>query len=89
LINYVAVFSKEFKRELHKLSPEDLKKVLKKVKVLENNPFYPSLRTRKMEGNSGYYESRVNNDIRLLWEFEGDKIILMADVGHHDVYKKY
>jgi mRNA-degrading endonuclease YafQ of YafQ-DinJ toxin-antitoxin module len=63
--------------------------VLKKLDILKKDPFYPSLRTKRMRGGSSNYESSVNMDIRLIWEFEDDKIILMLDVGHHDVLSKY
>ncbi|MDR2592688.1 MAG: hypothetical protein LBC59_07775 [Chitinispirillales bacterium] len=64
------------------------------VEVMKNDPYYQSLRTKKMRGRRKYqrdlYESRVNRDIRLIWYFDddNDKIILMLEVGHHDVEKQ-
>jgi len=60
-----------------------------KIKLLEKNPFYSSLRSKKLNGKFGYYESRVNRDIRLIWQYENGRIILLIDVGHHAVVKKY
>jgi mRNA-degrading endonuclease RelE of RelBE toxin-antitoxin system len=87
LANYIVVFTKKFDREMDKLSQADQEKVMSKISVLENNPFYPSLRTKKFHGMPGYFESSVNMDIRILWYFEGGRIILVTDVGHHDLVK--
>jgi mRNA-degrading endonuclease RelE of RelBE toxin-antitoxin system len=89
LSNYIVLFSDDFENELRKLSSVDVNRVLKKIKMMEINPFYPSLRTTKMEGRSGYYESSVNMDIRLVWKYKDGKIVVMIDVGHHDILRKY
>jgi mRNA-degrading endonuclease RelE of RelBE toxin-antitoxin system len=91
-INYTIYSTRTFGKELRKLSTADQTLVLKKLLMLADNPFYPSLRTKKMQGNAENYESSVNMDIRLVWKFDDeneDKIILMLDVGHHDILKKY
>jgi len=87
--NYTAIPTKGFDREIAKLSDVEKALVYVKIEIMETDPFYPSLRTHKMKGKSGLFESSVNMDIRILWEFEGDRIILLADVGHHDVLRKY
>ena len=28
-------------------------------------------------------------DIRIIWYYEGEKLIILVDVGHHDILKKY
>jgi mRNA-degrading endonuclease YafQ of YafQ-DinJ toxin-antitoxin module len=63
---------------------------MKTVSILERDPFYPSLRTKKMKGCDDNFESSVNMDIRILWEFDDDEknVIVALDVGHHDVLKK-
>ena len=86
---YQVVPSKEFYKELRNLSDVDKKRVVDKLLIFEDNPFHPSFRTKKTNGNSGYYESSINMDIRILWYFEEDRIIILTDVGHHDVLKKY
>jgi len=86
---YKVIYEDNFKKELRELSGKDQKLVLKKIKWLQQNPFHPSFRTKKMYVNKNYYESSINMDIRIYWEFEGDRIILLADIGHHDVVRKY
>lgn len=60
------------------------------MSILGRDPFYPSLRTKKMKGYFGEYESSVNMDIRIIWQFDDDdnEIIVALDVGHHDVLTK-
>jgi mRNA-degrading endonuclease RelE of RelBE toxin-antitoxin system len=91
---YTVQFSNIFEREFAKLSAQNRKQVVETVEVMKNDPYYQSLRTKKMRGRRKYqrdlYESRVNRDIRLIWYFDddNDKIILMLEVGHHDVEKQ-
>jgi len=63
--------------------------VTKTVATMENDPYYPALRTKKIDKKSGLFESSVNMDIRILWKFKENRIIILANVGHHDVLKKY
>jgi mRNA-degrading endonuclease RelE of RelBE toxin-antitoxin system len=87
---YTVSFTKTFRHEFEKLSKVDQKRVGKTLVVLEENPSYPSLRTKKMRDGSGRYESSVNMDIRILWMFDDDNasIIVALDVGHHDVLRR-
>jgi len=83
---YNVVPSKKFYREFGKLSEEDKRKVLNTLDILAVTPFYSSLRTKKIQG---IFESSVNMDIRIIWHFQGSRIIIALDVGHHDVIRKY
>jgi mRNA-degrading endonuclease RelE of RelBE toxin-antitoxin system len=83
---FTVAFTAEFDDALDKLSAEHQQLVLNKIKILKTNPFYKSLRTKKIKGN---YESSVNMDIRIIWQFEGSRIIVLLDVGHHDIIRKY
>jgi len=83
-----------FKKDAKRLTIQEQTLVFKTIDIMKNNPYYQSLRTKKMEGRrknqEDLYESRVNNDIRLIWYFdeEENRIILMVSVGHHDVEKQ-
>lgn len=80
---YKLKYTKAFEKSLKSLSQQEQKMVLNKLKLLINDPFYPSLRTKKVQGTDGIFELSVNMDIRILWKYEGDIIILLIDVGHH------
>lgn len=75
--------SDKFKKQMRRLSVKEQQVVQKKIKILLNNPFHPSLRTKKLKGDDGIYEMSVNMDIRILWRYEGNVIILLLEVGHH------
>ena len=53
--------------------------------ILDNN----SLRTKKIQGQKDLYESSINMDIRVIWYFENEELIILVDIGHHDILKKY
>ena len=80
---YKLKYTKEFEKDLKKLSPKEQKAVMVKMKLLVQEPFYPSLRTKKVQGLDNVFEMSVNMDIRILWKYENGVIILLLDVGHH------
>lgn len=80
---YKLKYTKEFEKNLKSLTKQEQKMVANKLKLLVQNPFYPSLRTKKVQGFEGVFEMSVNMDIRILWKYENGVIILLLDVGHH------
>lgn len=45
---YKLKYTKAFQKDLKKLSHAEQKAVAQKLKILAENPFYPSLRTKKV-----------------------------------------
>lgn len=80
---YKLKYTKTFEKDLKKLSASEQKLVAKKLKILAENPFYPSLRTKKVQGLNNVFEMSINMDIRILWQYENGLIILLIDIGHH------
>ena len=80
---YKLKYTKVFEKDLKKLSASEQKVVAQKLKILSENPFYPSLRTKKVQGFDDIFEMSVNMDIRILWRYENGVIILLIDIGHH------
>lgn len=80
---YKLKYTKAFEKNLKKLSRTEQKAVAQKLKILAENPFYPSLRTKKVQGLDNVFEMSVNMDIRILWQYENGVIILLIDIGHH------
>jgi len=65
---------------------ELLKQYEKTLKLLELNPFHPSLRLHKLQGRlEGLCSVSINITYRIVIEclIEDDKIV-MIDIGHHD-----
>ena len=80
---YKLKYTKEFEKNLKSLTKNEQKMVFNKLKLLVQDPFYPSLRTKKVQGLVDVFEMSVNMDIRILWKYEDGVIILLLDVGHH------
>ena len=95
MLKYRVDFSDDFEYDFRKLSSEYKKITLRKIARLEQNPWHPSLRTQKLKGHIGLYESSVNMSIRIIWEFDDDLsgdcriIITRLEVGRHDILKRY
>ncbi|MBS3983782.1 MAG: cytotoxin [Dethiobacter sp.] len=77
----------KFKRLLKKLPPELKQPVRKALELLQENPSHPSLRTKKYKSIVGVWESSIDMNNRLLWEYdESEKtIIILLAVGGHDI----
>ena len=49
----------------------------------------PSLRTKRIQGTIDLFECSVNMGIRIIWFYEGNVMIILVDVGHHDILDQY
>ncbi len=74
----------KFKNARDSFSENEKKQVIKAVALLQRDPRYPGLNTKKLKGKPGIMESRVNKDLRILWQFRNDVIVLLA-VGRHKI----
>ena len=82
-------FTAHFQKNFKKLTEQEKKQLKKKLTLLAENPSHPSLRTKRIQGTSDLFECSVNMDIRIIWYYEGDKMIILLDVGHHDILKQF
>ncbi|WP_276861646.1 type II toxin-antitoxin system mRNA interferase toxin, RelE/StbE family [Anaerococcus tetradius] len=88
-MSYKLTYSKAFKKHYKKLSDTEKIQMKKKLKFFVENPTHPSLRTKKIQGTDGIWESSVNMDIRIIWFYENNKLIFLLDIGHHDILDKF
>lgn len=84
-MSYKITYTKSFKKHYNKLSFNEKKQTKKKLSLFIDNPTHPSLRTKKIKGTDGLWESSVNMDIRIIWFYEDNEIIILLDIGHHDI----
>lgn len=82
---YKITYTKSFKKHYKKLSDIEKKQTKKKLSFFIANPTHPSLRTKKIQGSNGLWESSVNMDIRIIWFYEDSEMIILLDIGHHDI----
>ncbi|MGQ9754983.1 MAG: type II toxin-antitoxin system RelE/ParE family toxin [Desulfotomaculales bacterium] len=76
-----------FLEQFSELRREAQKHVLKTLRLLGDNPKHPSLRVHRIKGTP-LWEAYASKSIRVIFQREGDTLILLA-CGHHDILKKY
>ena len=84
-ITYTARFQKHYKT----LSDAEKRQFRSKLLLFTENPLHPSLRVKRLQGNDDLFEFSVNMDIRVIWFYEGDSLVALVDIGHHDILRSY
>ena len=82
-------FSDKFRKHYKTLSDQEKQQFQNKLRLFAENPMHPSLRTKRIQGTANLFEFSVNMDIRVIWFYEGDSLVVLIDVGHHDVLRNY
>jgi mRNA-degrading endonuclease RelE of RelBE toxin-antitoxin system len=77
------VFTEQFEQAYEKLTGVEKRSVRKCLVLLSDNPKYPSLRVKKMEGTKGIWEGRASKRLRMTFEMSGGMMV-MRNVGEHD-----
>lgn len=89
-INFTQSFDKSYKKNI-KNNNELIKRTSKAIKLLMNNPFFPSLRSHKVntKRHGQKWSSYISGDIRIIWEFgqKNSADISLLDIGTHKLYK--
>ena len=86
---YKLTYTEKFKKHYNKLQLYEKKQIQKKIDILVKDQIHPSLRTKRIKGTKNLFESSVNMDIRLIWYYENNKIIILVDIGHHDILNRF
>ena len=86
---YEFTYTPRFQKHFKSLSKIEKEQVKNKLELLSKNPFHSSLRTKHIKGTTNFFECSVNMDIRIIWFYEGDKMIILLDVGHHDILNQF
>ena len=77
------VFTELFEQAYEKLASAEKRSVRKALALLGDNPKYPGLRVKKMEGKQHIWEARPSKRLRMTFEMVGETIV-MRNVGQHD-----
>ena len=86
---YKLKYTKAFEKGLKKLSVPEQRAVAQKLKLLAENPFYPSLRTKKVQGFENVFEMSVNMDIRILWRYETGSSFFLSPLDITKTFWKF
>lgn len=87
-IEFTKLYNKRVKSFLLK-HPDLERKYEKTIRLLESNPYHPSLRLHKLSGNNeGLSAVSIDLSYRITIEFLIiDKVIIPIDIGGHGVYR--
>jgi mRNA-degrading endonuclease YafQ of YafQ-DinJ toxin-antitoxin module len=85
---YQLAFTDRFKKSFNRLTQIEQKQFENKMRLFVENYLHPSLRTKKIQGQKDLYESSINMDIRIIWFFDNDELIILVDIGHHDILER-
>lgn len=77
------IITNRFKKAYQQLPPDVQNKVKKALRLLDEDPRYPSLRVKPIQGTDKIYEGRIDRKYRFSFEFNGDDKIL-RNVDNHD-----
>ena len=86
---YKLLYTQRFKKSFNSLTNIEKVQFKNKMNLFVENFLHPSLRTKKLQGQTELYESSINMDIRIIWYFENEELIVLVDIGHHDILRKY
>ena len=89
LMAYKITYTKRFLKNVKKLNGAERAQLKKKLELLMQDPLYPSLRTKRIQGTSDLFEFSVNMDVRVIWSYDGETLILLLDIGHHDILNQF
>ncbi len=82
-------FHKEFSKKLVKLTPNQKKRVVEKLKLFEQNPHNPQLRNHPLHGDQkGTRSIAAGGDIRLVFreEYHYELVVFLSVGTHNQVY---
>lgn len=76
--------TESFKKANENLPEHLKKKVIKALEFLAQDPRYPGLQTKPIQGAKGIYEARVDQTYRMTYERLPGDVLRMRVVGKHD-----
>ena len=88
-MSFKITYTKRFAKNLKRLNADERTQLKKKLEILIMDPLYPSLRTKRIQGTEDLFEFSVNMDVRVIWQYDGETIILLLDIGHHDILNRF
>ena len=80
------ILTDPFKKDYEKLPKQIQIRTDKQLKFLSENPYHPSLDTKKIHGVIDIWEGRISKDYRFTFKITGDKFIIRR-IGLHSITK--
>lgn len=81
-------YSRKFEKQFKKL-PKHIKEAFLEIEeTFRLNPFNSKLKTHKLHGKlREFFAFSVTHDYRVIFSFDGDKIVIFLIIGTHSIYK--
>ena len=81
-------------KKIIKIDEQKVKKTQKAFNLLQQDPFYPSLKSHKANTRSfgERWSSWITGNLRIIWDFDEDQqlvILLLAITEHSGTHKEY
>jgi len=79
--------TRKFDKQFKQLDSKTNKQAAKAIKLFISDPSHPSLRYKKIQGTSNFFEISVNMSIRIIIEViseENDQINTLYIIGNHE-----
>ena len=77
-------FSARFVRQYHKLPYKMQKQFDKRLALFKDDPTTSILRVHPLKGRmDGYWSMNVSGDVRAVYKYDGDTIIVFMLIGTH------
>jgi mRNA interferase RelE/StbE len=80
-------FTKKFKKEYQVLPKEIQANFDKKLSLLLENVFHPSIRAKRIQGTKNRWEGSITMNCRFTFELHGSKAIFRT-IGTHDILRR-
>ena len=77
------IFTDRFEEAYEKLTTAGRQSVRKALTLLADNPEYPGLRVKKLQGTQQIWEARASRRLRMTFQMAG-QTITMRNVGEHE-----
>ena len=78
-------YTTSFDRNSQRNPPDLQKRLWEKVALLQENPQYPSLRTKRIRGTANIWEASVDMAHRITFEYTGNGGIILRNCNGHEV----
>lgn len=76
-------YSSIFKEKVKLLDKKTKKTFKNKLKLMINNLYHPSLRTKKIQGTDNIFEASITMGYRMTWQYYKEGVLL-RNIGEHD-----
>jgi len=77
-------YKPKFKKQYAKLPTAMRSQFKERLKLLLDDPTHPQLRIHALRGKyAGYLSMNVSGDIRAVYKYDGDSIIIFFFIGTH------